>query len=485
MLRTVIIDDEPLVIEGLSTMIDWQKHGFRICGFAEDGEKGLETIEKLKPDVVFTDVRMPGLDGLTLVKEYLQRCSEPIFFVIITGYSEFDYIKKAMDLNVVDYLLKPIDPDAVHQILNRIQNEYNRKVDLKKKHDMDIRNVTRMTLNRLIDEEDKPSLVTRGNMLLDLDNHNFYLYGFSKPTIKQILSEHTYNHEAIDILSVKENESRQSWVIWGEKEKIMEWVQEIKEFFLAKTYVDDCFLYVSEPTKDIQLIGQLHQLLSAYHKNRFYDPSTFIQIDIDSKIDFSREITIFEQDPLFGTFELVDYDRAIFDLKKIFHQIYVKRIEPELVKMRYLLFRERIGQAVNNDFSSTNPENYTDIRGACQILIDNYFLNRGLNPYSLTTDNIQKYVEDHMSEDLRLKALAKVFNYNSVYVGQFFQKETGIKFRDYVLEVRMVRAKELLLHTGKSVGNIAQAVGFKDRDYFVRKFKEIYKCLPGDYRNEK
>ncbi len=485
MLRTVIIDDEPLVIEGLSTMVDWQGHGFRICGVAEDGEKGLETIEKLKPDVVFTDVRMPGLDGLSLVKKYLENHSEPVFFVIITGYSEFDYIKKAMDFNVVDYVLKPIDADDVHRILNRIQEEYRKRTDLEKKLNQDIRNVTRMTLNRLIDEDQKPSLIGRGKMLLDLENGNYYTYCFSSPKLIDRLMEAWQDEGSVESILVKENERRHSFLIWGKKKQILKWMEEAKERILSRENQDNDFLYLTEVTNDIRQIYQKHQLLKTHMKNRFYHTYAYLEIDSDSSIEFSRELTLFDLHPIIGKHRIPDKERAIFELNKLYHEVYSAEIDPDLVIMRYGLFRERVGQLANVDMVTAYPKRFSDFREACLKLVDAYFRDYVPNQPSLSRENIEVYVNQHLSEDLRLKALAGVFNYNPVYVGQYFQKETGKKFRDYVLEVRMEKAKQLLLHTNQGIKSIAKDVGFRDRDYFVKKFKEINGCLPGEYRHEK
>lgn len=484
MLRTVIIDDEPLVIEGLVTMVDWQGHGFRVCGVAEDGEKGLETIEKLKPDVVFTDVRMPGLDGLSLVKKYLDKHSEPVFFVIITGYSEFDYIKKAMDFNVVDYILKPIDSDDVHSILKRIQVEYKKRTDLEKKLNQDIKNVTRMTLNRLIDEEQKPSLVGRGKMLLDLEGGNDYTYCLTSPDLfNQVLELASYSG-AVESILVKENESRNTYLVWGEKVHLSQWKEEIKNIIMSIEDQKNIFFYMTQVSNDIRLIRQSHHILDAYVKNRFYHAYPYLEIEIESTLEFSRELQVFDQDPVMGKIQITDQDRAKYKLKKLFHEVFSTRIDPDLVLMKYDIFLERIGQGIEADQIPAYPENFSDFRHNCLKLITAYLNSQANHQLSLSSENIEAYVKQHIGDDLKLKSLADIFNYNPVYIGQYFLKETGKKFRDYVLEVRIDKAKGLLLHTNESIGTIAKKVGFRDRDYFVKKFKEINGCLPGEYRNE-
>nr|WP_255570299.1 helix-turn-helix domain-containing protein [Cohnella sp. CFH 77786] len=120
-----MVDDEPLVLEGLKFMVDWQGHGFRVCGEACDGEEALERIAELDPDLVVTDIRMPILDGLQL----LERCAaDPRVrsrFVILSGHEEFSFAHQALRYGVVNYWLKPIDTDEIHETLRKLREQWS------------------------------------------------------------------------------------------------------------------------------------------------------------------------------------------------------------------------------------------------------------------------------------------------------------------------------------------------------------------------
>ncbi|HHX60409.1 MAG TPA: response regulator [Epulopiscium sp.] len=117
MIKVLIVEDEDLIRKGLAYTIDWSKMGCTIVGEAANGQEGIEKIKELSPDLVITDIRMPIMDGLEMLQGFKKRDFEVI---IITGYGEFDYAKKAIHLNVFDYLLKPVDENKLCEIITEV-----------------------------------------------------------------------------------------------------------------------------------------------------------------------------------------------------------------------------------------------------------------------------------------------------------------------------------------------------------------------------
>ena len=124
MIRTIIVDDEYWVCQLICDLIDWNSYGFEIVGQAYNGEEALASISSQKPDLVFTDVRMPGLSGLELI-EKCQPLSPDTKFVIISGHSEFEYAKSAMQNGALGYLLKPVDPEELTDLLSSIKSIFS------------------------------------------------------------------------------------------------------------------------------------------------------------------------------------------------------------------------------------------------------------------------------------------------------------------------------------------------------------------------
>ena len=106
MYKVLIVDDEPIIAEGLKKIVDWQKYSCVVVGTASSGKEGLEMVEKLSPDILFTDIRMPGMDGLTMIAA-LRSEHRDLQVIILTGYRDFDYARQALTLGVFRYLVKP------------------------------------------------------------------------------------------------------------------------------------------------------------------------------------------------------------------------------------------------------------------------------------------------------------------------------------------------------------------------------------------
>lgn len=128
MYRVLVVEDEDIIRKGLIFMVDWLKVNCIVAGEATDGEEGLAKIKEIRPDIVITDVKMPGKDGLKMLEESIGEYQYEA--IIISGYSEFEYAKKAITLHVTEYLLKPVDFEHLYKTIEKLTNkiENNRKV---------------------------------------------------------------------------------------------------------------------------------------------------------------------------------------------------------------------------------------------------------------------------------------------------------------------------------------------------------------------
>lgn len=126
MYKVVIIDDEPIIVEGLTRVIDWEAHNCRIVATAANGQQGLETICKVHPDIVFTDIAMPGMDGLQMIAAI--RSQQPqLLITILTGYRDFDFAQQAIKLGVSRFLLKPSKLSELEEALNFMTGELDKR----------------------------------------------------------------------------------------------------------------------------------------------------------------------------------------------------------------------------------------------------------------------------------------------------------------------------------------------------------------------
>ncbi len=133
MLKVVIIDDEPIIVEGLTNIIEWEKKGCTIVGSANNGVEGLKLISEKKPDILISDIAMPMLDGLTMIAAIRSQFPE-MLITILTGYRDFDYAQKAISLGVCRFLLKPSKmkelEESVDFMINKAKEQMNHPIEL-------------------------------------------------------------------------------------------------------------------------------------------------------------------------------------------------------------------------------------------------------------------------------------------------------------------------------------------------------------------
>ena len=126
--RIILVDDEEEVRTSIIKKIDWKSAGFQVVGDAENGQDALEKIEQLEPDVVMTDIRMPYMDGLTLIEKIRQKYPS-MKILIFSGFDDFEYAKQAIKLNVTEYILKPVNVEELTEILERVKANLDDEIE--------------------------------------------------------------------------------------------------------------------------------------------------------------------------------------------------------------------------------------------------------------------------------------------------------------------------------------------------------------------
>ena len=129
MLKVLLVDDEPVILEGLKVMIDWEQEGLQVVGSATDGMEAFRMIRELSPDIVITDIKMPRMSGLELLERVREKGDKQTGFIVLTGFDDFSYARRALKLEAIDYLLKPVEKKELLGALKKasmIHEEINR-----------------------------------------------------------------------------------------------------------------------------------------------------------------------------------------------------------------------------------------------------------------------------------------------------------------------------------------------------------------------
>ncbi|MBB5326355.1 two-component system response regulator YesN [Anoxybacillus tepidamans] len=511
--RVMLVDDEVFVREGLRALIDWEAYGYRICGEADNGEDALWAIERLQPDLVVTDIRMPVLDGLELIRHMAVNRQAATKFIVISGYSDFSYAQQSIKYGVCDFILKPIDKKEFEQALERIANLLNEE---KKQIEMRKEQVIEMLFRRLIRGEIDDE--TANEQMRELGIPFYPLFGYvmieinqgdkemeqiehqeMKRQIDDVFRNHihqpiyfpTYEHgwDRYGLLLIAENETEMN----GNIDSLYKQLTNLR---LNMT------MYVSGVAS---CVGQLQQLLEqVYYAMRykymveegpiFYDQVKGVDVhymDIDDQL-YDRLIEYIEESQL---------DHILHTVSLIFYEFRAKRFAAEAVKtsivhfvqkavgiVKHLGGREeqlttlsRVMECQRYSFSLNEiQQRFIDFAIECSKIIDKL---RG-QLMICEIHKVKKYIEEHYHENISLKNIAHQFYMNPVYLGQLFRKTYGVYFKKFLLQLRIQQAKKLLRTTDLRVYEIAEQVGFGSVDYFVTQFEKMEGLTPTEYRKQ-
>jgi len=523
MLRVVLADDEKKIVYLLQHLIDWEQMGFEIAGVANDGLQAIDLVSSLQPDLLVTDIRMPGCSGLDLIRRAKELCPG-IHCIIISGYREFEYAQKALQYGVEDYLLKPLKKDELGNILMRLRNrlgeeekiEYRRKKTDEKKQEIFLARLRRCAL--------------RGIPFCGAGEANDE-YGFS-------FSEGTFFAAVIrpDISDAGGHAEGYRILLQHSLDIVRRQLDRISCEYGASVFREGVAAIVNCPDYNAVEIRQtLTRICKEIEQQRdlFWDISagayTGSRKDrLEDAADSMREAIWLCTDRLCTGRTVRDADTERIDpgrrykmdvsLKKRFQeaaeyldeQLFEDTLRDSFVELRAEKpvtgtmveewFREvlRAGTYGLDQAGKTDPyfeedmlERFwycRDVAEIRELLLDGIMetmqmlRDRREQQESRPILEAKKYIQQHYDRPLRLEDVSDVVGFNATYFSTIFKKETGQTFVDYLGQIRVEKAKELLVSGDYSVMDICELVGYRDLKYFSRLFKKVAGISPSDYR---
>lgn len=508
MFEVIIVDDEPMIREGLQTLIAWETYGFKVINIAQNGREGFEKHQEYKPDLMIVDVRMPEMDGITLI-EKIRKENRHTHFIILSGHADFTYAQRAMGCHVDGYLLKPLDED---ELILYLQTIYNKLADEKKLKQLaaEEQNQQREMLitalcqgnDVLLNKEYLPiyeelSHVQRKFQVLLLKVTSPAAHSdirFFKKAAKELFefTEKGYvftNNDEIGVLL------RQSYSSKHSRQNLYE---ELAAGIGSKTF----FAAIGEQVSLSQIYQsfQTASTLLTYHfyfdKGLVLDKSNLSDqglIGMDEKgIAIESYVSRLQY-----AFESINSKTAEKMIEELSEEMVKRRMtEMEIKKGFIQLYTNLLNKLL---LSNKNDQNLTAIHARAaeiyelptlpsvqQFLIHQFSEIIGVLDNGNTDTQIKKMIDlihKHYNKNLRLESLAEVFNYNSAYLGKLFKNYTGEYFNTYLDKVRIEIGKQLL-QSGSKVYEVADQIGYANVDYFHRKFKKYVGTSPSTYRNQ-
>lgn len=512
MFNVLIVDDEPSIREGLKTIIDWEEHGYRVIDTASNGREALLKFNQLRPDLTIIDIRMPGMTGLEVIEQIRQENSGGRF-LILSGYADFDYARKAITNRVDGYLLKPVDEDEMIEELQRIRASLSKEIQLQLRNaegDHYLRE--HMVESFLFDGNEQGNLESIMNLGLSWNSYQMLLVevhgqpsgdSLHLTTLKGKLADWFDKSDSGIVFSAGPNigilmrhaiiRDDQAEALYKELSMITEewgWII----YAAAGQMVDDIREIGSSYTSAAEL---LHHRFLFEHKRVMISDDQQVMIDkFDNELVLSHSDEIELSDKLYYALDIRSKDAVWRVMEEIEQRIMSTRSSEHTMKSQYA----QIFSIVMNKLSSNNPEMYSILQDYTSFISEVYqqvtlkelrqltinHLNNLIEKLGgISKDTVVKQVIDFIqrnsSENLKLELLAEVFNYNSAYLGKLFKNYTGEHFNMFLDKVRIDKAKELLTE-GLKVHQVATRVGYANVDYFHSKFKKYVGVSPSSYK---
>ena len=444
MYKVYLVEDESIVREGLRDNIPWEQYGFTFIGDSADGELALPEILRLQPDVLITDIRMPFMDGLSLSRIVKKKLPQTRI-IILSGYHDFDYAQKAIEIGVERFLTKPVTRRAVTQLLaelaQKIETEQRSRDDLRRRQE-EIQEYEQFRRRRFLES------LFAGRMSVE------EIYQESTK-LRLDLSGPCYSIILFDVFDSNARDLTQSVQPEGELLRIRE---DILQFFLRHVryvvvrWIGTSFCVIVKGAPDTVTFGiaqaeeEIRRITAASDGNTEY----FLCVSpVSDRLSGLKDC--YEKVGRYYTCRYTHPDRHVI----------TQEVYEEIIK-------------------DLETDEKTDAEDSLTAGVN---AGAGVNSGDVLQRTL-KYIDDHYTEDvLSLQTAAKEADVSSGYLSGMFSQKMGMTFIEYVTSRRIDKAKQLLTDTHEHTAVIAAMVGYKDPNYFRYVFKKTTGVTPREYRS--
>lgn len=523
LMKAMLVDDEPLILQGLSVILDWEAEGYEIVKKATNGEEALEYLRENEVDLIITDIRMPKVDGIELLETIRREKLSNAYMVILSGYNDFKYAQAAIRCACNGYILKPVQKD---QLLSNVrQAAINRAATARR--EVDNRKMQRGYLLQNMAELLQGKETNLSYLKENLNCNGAVRYIHICLNDMQLLEE--MSDEEIALLKDKVYEGLSAFLRGGYKSNLF------KDFFIYEEDHEIGYIYGEEQAKEkglsekefveglqkaaqancklpvILLVGKwvedLSKLSYSYSSasvlrsfKGFHDDKNVYYYEEELQVQETKVVLCKQPlDRLVTAVENNDTKEIDASVDALFTEMDNYGRTKEIISMNsnYLLFQllhlatdqdESVNQDEVLSYISENVSSQENTRGSRAHIrkfayeYAEYLIQLRKNASRGILDDIENEIREHYAENLTLRELSQKYYINSSYLGQTFRKKYGQSFKNYLNSYRVNEAAEMLLKTDKKIGQIAEEVGYHDLDYFISRFIEQWGCTPSKYR---
>ncbi|TDL73573.1 response regulator [Rhodococcus qingshengii] len=522
-MKVLITDDEIQIRKGLRLKVDWEEEGFQLVEEASNGKEALEILQTKDVDIVITDMRMPIMDGVELAK----RCHQDfphVKVIVLSGYSDFDYVRNSLQQGVKDYLLKPVAPDELVEALRKIRKE----IEEEKRKQVEIAQMSRLVHSHLQELQEQfilhlakeerlqlPIVIERLQQLQleELASENGKVQFFTV----EIRESHDPNRlEELRIpfqLLCKEiAQQQQSTYIFTDPSypNMVQFLQLVDSHSSSTSHF--VLLIQQNVNKLLKLetvigIGTIVNGLSEYRsgyissllawsqsqlgsKSQIMDQTAASEEVFDFSPDFERRITNSIENVDFAAFKdnlqtvlEGSRGRSVMSFSFAANQVLfmlgslAKKYDVETKDIQNMIWNCQ--QNIWKLYSQHKVKE--DLIQLASLIIEKVHLARFSNKKLI--DSIRHYLDQHYASEISLTTLSALFHINSAHLSETFKHHVGLNFSDYLVNLRMKKARQLLKDKQLKIIDVSNLVGFSNSGYFSTVFKKHVGQTPLEFRN--
>lgn len=508
--RLVIIDDEKGIVDGLKTIVRRYLPQCEVVGTAHNGIEGYTLVQEVQPDIVITDIRMPQADGLEMIRNLISSGSKAKF-IILSGYADFEYARKGIELGVKSYLTKPVEEEELEECVTKVMAEINsehvqarhgNELVLKDMlmtgydpaiHDSHILNLLHVPVAghhcvcALLEFACEPGKLQEerilGKLIEDLGHDNqVQAFRYESSQFALILMNEKPIDEANLLRDVK---NLQEWFIqiWG----ILITVG------IGRSYPAPDGLSTSFEEAQLalryKLIKGTNAVIPYMETERVSDNGRIVSEEDMAMLEKCIEDMDAEGSSAIiqRIFQTIEAENRL-NMAELQHQIFIillssiRRMTFMQLQMNDFLGKYMLSQDEISRFKTLEELKLWLIQ-ATERIIAHKLLRSTPKKKDVITD-IKEYVAVHYNSNITLADLSARFFINPYYLSQLFKEKTGDTYLSYVMGIRIKKAKELLEETDLKIYEICQMVGYADTNHFSKLFERLNGCTPTEYRKQ-
>jgi two-component system response regulator YesN len=516
MFKAIIVDDEPMAREAVKIATEWEEYGFYIAAECENGQDALAAIREHKPDLVVTDIRMPDMDGLELIEKARESMGDDMRFILVSGYDDFDYAKKALKLGIRHYIVKPVFSEEFSDVLMEVLYDLEQREELKRIEKERQDNESAIFFERLLAgnmsqetiRRDWPPRIPLENMIwacaiLDIQPGGTWSSQGGMCSYEDIKRElQSLSDDTRYVFAIFPSNSPYVFLILGSRENSIDPLAENLKSLLRSLYPEGFYLAVSNPTKDPLLLPKCRKEAELTLEYKFFScpGSVMFFRDVEGKSLSYRFGDIQYINALIKELDNLDADGARSTMERLFAFFRETYTAPGIVAIYVInivyhcmaTLRNMGGDACGlpqiekaSRLASANlslDEMESLLRDYAQRFLECAGRLKSHDPQSIMS-KIEEYIKGNFTRSLTIREIAEKFYLHPTYLGCLINQWFGCGFNEYIHKLRMERAKALLAESDMKLHEIAAALGYGTYGYFLDQFYRTFQMRPTDFRN--